>query len=100
MRGILIDPGVKPELCKLPDTEAGLTRCLGGQPRRLPFGSYPGPLLHCSGPGEAMPCRRYLGRWYYGRLLIVGWRRGTIANLDKATAEALAAKWEHAEVAP
>lgn len=100
MRGILIDPGAKPVICKLPDTEAGLHRYLGGQPRRVSFGSYPAALLYCSRAGERLPCRHYIDRWYYGRLLIVGWRNGNITNMDKAAAEALAAKWENPEVAP
>lgn len=98
MRGILIDPGAKPVICRLPDTEAGLYRYLGGQPHRVPFGEYPAALLHAGLNGQALPCRRYMGRWYYGRLLLVGWRRGNISDLDKLTAEALAAKWAAVEV--
>lgn len=98
MRGILIDPGAKPVICHLPDTEAGLYRYLGGQPHRVPFGEYPAALLHAGLNGQALPCRRYMGRWYYGRLLLVGWRRGNISDLDKLTAEALAAKWAAVEV--
>ena len=98
MRGILIDPGAKPVICRLPDTEAGLYRYLGGQPHRVPFGEYPAALLHAGLNGQALPCRRYMGRWYYGSLLLVGWRRGNISDLDKLTAEALAAKWAAVEV--
>ena len=38
MRGILIDPGCEPKVCKLPDTAQGLNGFLGGAVQIRRFG--------------------------------------------------------------
>ncbi|MGN0975558.1 MAG: hypothetical protein ACI4OL_06105 [Gemmiger sp.] len=98
MRGILIDPGAKPVICRLPDTEAGLYRYLGGQPHRVPFGEYPAALLHAGLNGQALPCRRYMGRWYYGRLIIVGYKSCRLMPLPEDLAAQMARQWADVEV--
>lgn len=61
MRGIVIDPGAKPELYRL-------------------------------------PTRHYKGRWFYGRLCIVGWHKTSMTDLPKPLAEELLQKFTPVEV--
>ena len=87
MRGILIDSGKPPEIRNVPDTAQGLDAYLGGAVRIKPFSTQPAALAYvpCLA-GQAMPTRRYGGAWYFGRLLIVGWRKGRQVPLAPALA--------------
>lgn len=99
MRGILIDPGEAPEIRNVPDTAQGLDAYLGGAVRIKPFSTQPAALAYvpCLA-GQAMPTRRYGGAWYYGRLLIVGWRRSRLVPLPQPLAADLAEKFHNMEV--
>lgn len=87
MRGILIDPSQPPEVRNVPDTAQGLDAYLGGAVRIKPFSTQPAALAYvpCLA-GQAMSTRRYGGAWYFGRLLIVGWRKGRQVSLAPALA--------------
>ena len=99
MRGILIDPGEAPEIRNVPDTAQGLDAYLGGPVRVKLFSTQPAALVYLPGlPGRAMPTRFYDDQWYYGRILIVGWRRGRQVPLPQALAEDLAEKFRATEV--
>lgn len=99
MRGILIDSGKPPEIRNVPDTAQGLDAYLGGPVRVKLFSTQPAALVYLPVlPGHAMPTRFYDGQWYYGRLLIVGWRRGRQVPLPQALAENLADKFRAMEV--
>ena len=98
MRGILIDPGKPPEICNVPDTAQGLERWLGGPVHMRPFGWHPAALLHTATPEQDWPNRHYLDRWYYGRLIIVGYKNCRLIPLPRDLAEQLAEKFVHVEV--
>lgn len=107
MRGILIDPGCEPKVCKLPDTAQGLNDFLGGAVQIRRFGQVFAALVYTHQATQAMPNRHYIDRWYYGRLLIVGWRsnRMTVGwrsnrmtDLPHDLAEELCRKWSSVEV--
>lgn len=99
MRGILIDSGKPPEIRNVPDTAQGLDAYLGGPVRVKLFSTQPAALVYLPGlPGRAMPTRFYDDQWYYGRLLIVGWRRGRQVSLTQGLAEDLAGKFRAMEV--
>lgn len=59
MRGIVIDPGAKPELYRLPDTLQELQRFMGGYAQRCPIDNKFAALFYrcfiCRRPGKA--CR-------------------------------------------
>ena len=99
MRGIVIDPGKAPEICKLPNDSQGLERWLGGPVRIKPFSTQPAALAYvpCLA-GQAMPTRLYGGAWYFGRLLIVGWRRSRLVPLPEPLARELAEYFAPMEV--
>ena len=99
MRGILIDPGEAPEIRNVPDTAQGLDAYLGGAVRIKPFSTQPAALAYvpCLA-GQAMPTRFYDDQWYYGRLLIVGWRRSRQMPLPQALADELARIFSQVEV--
>ena len=48
----------------------------------------------------AHPPRHYKGRWFYGRLMIVGWRNNRMTDLPKPLAEELLQKFTPVEVTP
>ena len=99
MRGILIDPGKPPEIRNVPDTAQGLDAYLGGAVRIKPFSTQPAALVYLPVlPGHAMSTRFYDGQWYYGRLLIVGWRRGRQVPLPQPLADELARIFSQVEV--
>lgn len=97
MRGILIDPGCEPKVCKLPDTAQGLNGFLGGEVQVRRFGQVFAALVYTHQATQAMPNRHYIDRWYYGRLLIVGWRSNRMTDLPHALAEELCRKWSSVE---
>ena len=99
MRGILIDPGQPPEVRNVPDTAQGLDAYLGGAVRIKPFSTQPAALAYvpCLA-GHAMSTRFYDGQWYYGRLLIVGWRRSRLVPLPEPLARELAEHFVPMEV--
>lgn len=98
MRGILIDPGCEPKVCKLPDTAQGLNGFLGGAVQIRRFGQVFAALVYAHQATQAMPNRHYIDRWYYGRLLIVGWRSNRMTDLPHDLAEELCRKWSSVEV--
>lgn len=98
MRGILIDPGCEPKVCKLPDTAQGLNGFLGGEVQIRRFGQVFAALVYTHQATQAMPNQHYIDRWYYGRLLIVGWRSNRMTNLPHDLAEELCRKWSSVEV--
>lgn len=96
MRALIIDPGKAPEITtQLPNDEQGLARWLGGPVRMQPFGQYPAALLYTAPAGQDVPNRHYIDRWYYGRLVIVGYdrRQSQMRDLSEADEACLAAKW-------
>lgn len=100
MKGILIDPGEAPEICRLPDTGQELERWLGGPMQMRKFGQCFAALLYSRKAGEALPNRHYGGRWYYGRLLIVGCRNNRLGSLPDELARQLVQQWKDVEVQP
>lgn len=98
MRGILIDPGCEPKVCKLPDTAQGLNSFLGGAVQIRRFGQVFAALVYTHQATQAMPNRHYIDRWYYGRLLIVGWRSNRMTDLPHDLVEELCRKWSSVEV--
>ena len=99
MRGILIDSGKPPEIRNVPDTAQGLDAYLGGAVRIKPFSTQPAALVYLPVlPGHAMPTRFYDGQWYYGRLLIVGWRRSRLVPLPEPLARELTDHFTPVEV--
>ena len=100
MRGILIDSGKPPEIRNVPDTAQGLDAYLGGAVRIKPFSTQPAALVYLPGlPGRAMPTRFYDDQLYYGRILIVGWRRSRLVPLPEPLARELAEHFAPMEVA-
>lgn len=53
MKGILIDPGKVPEICRLPDTGQELERWLGGPMQMRKFGHCFAALLYSRQAGPA-----------------------------------------------
>ena len=99
MRGIRIYPGKAPEICNVPDTAQGLDALLGGPSTLVPFATKPVALVCIPRlQGVAMPTLRYGGAWYYGRLLIVGWRRSRLVPLPEPLAAELAEHFTPLEV--
>lgn len=99
MRGILIDPGEAPEIRNVPDTAQGLDAYLGGHVRVKLFNTQPAALVYLPGISDcAMPTRCYDGQWYYGRLLIVGWRKSNQVQMSQSLADDLAVKFRSMEV--
>lgn len=98
MRGIVIDPGEAPQVAKLPGTEQELAHWVDGPLKMLPFSTVFAALLYTDAVGKALPCRRYMGRWFYGRLLLVGFRNSKITSLSAELSAQLAAQWKETEV--
>lgn len=105
MKGIVIDPGKAPEICKLPSDSQGLERWLGGPMRVDRFPTQPVGLAYVTKELGPLPAswarcatRIWRGSRYYGRLLLIGWRRGKPASLPKDLAEELAREWAAEEV--
>ena len=100
MRGIVIDPGAKPELYRLPDTLQELQRFMGGYAQRCPISNRFAALFYLPQAGQSLPTRHYNGRWFYGRLCLVGWRNARMTDLPKPLAEELLQKVTPVEVTP
>lgn len=99
MRALIIDPGKAPEVTtQLPNDEQGIARWLGGPVRMQPFGQYPAALLHTALAGQAVPNRHYIDRWYYGRLIIVGYKSCRLMPLPEDLAAQMARQWADVEV--
>lgn len=99
MRGIVIDPGLAPIIVSMmPSDSQQLESWMGGPFRLKPFGNVFAALAYSNAAGQALPCRHYDGRWYYGRLLLVGFQHNRITSLPPDLAQELAAKWENTEV--
>lgn len=97
LKGILIDSGEPPVLYDLADTEQGLAAFVGGPLKRKPIRRQFAALLYTDSV-RGMPTRYYDGRWYYGRLLIVGWRKGRPQSLKREEQETLLRQWGNMEV--
>ena len=100
MRGIVIDPGAKPELYRLPDTLQELQRFMGGYALRCPISNRFAALFYLPQAGQNLPTRHYKGRWFYGRLFLVGWRNARMTDLPMPLAEELLQKFTPVEVTP
>ncbi len=100
MRGIVIDPGAKPELYRLPDTLQELQRFMGGYAQRCPIDNNFAALFYLPQAGQSLPTRHYNGRWFYGRLCLVGWRNARMTDLPMPLAEELLQKFAPVEVTP
>lgn len=105
MLGIAIEPGKAPRITRLPDNGQALERWLGGPMRLELFALRPAALAYVTrtcGPLTASQAssatRVWRGSRYYGRLLLIGWRRGRPASLPKDLAEELAREWAAEEV--
>ena len=95
MKGILIDSGEAPVVYNLADTEQGLAAFVGGPLKRKPIRGQFAALLYTD---TVRGLRYYDGRWYYGRLLIVGWRKGRPQSLTREEQETLLRQWSQVEV--
>lgn len=95
MYGLMIDPGKAPEGRFLPNTRPELEQLLGGPFQVHPLARSAAALLYVHGEGRELPNRHYIDRWYYGRLVIVGYDRqhGSICRLSKEDESVLAGKW-------
>ena len=100
MRGIVIDPGAKPELYRLPDTLQELQRFMGGYAQRCPISNRFAALFYLPQVGQNLPTRHYKGRWFYGWLCLVGWRNARMTDLPMPLAEELLQKFAPVEVTP
>ena len=100
MRGIVIDPGAKPELYRLPDTLQELQRFMGGYVLRCQIDNKFAALFYLPQAGQSLPTRHYKSRWFYGRLCLVGWRNARMTDLPMPLAEELLQKFTHVEVTP
>ena len=99
MRALIIDPGKAPETAtQLPNDEQGIARWLGGPVRMQPFGQYPAALLYTALAGQDVPNRHYIDRWYYGRLIIVGYKSCRLMLLPEDLAAQMARQWADVEV--
>ena len=99
MRGILIDSGKPPEIRNVPDTSQGWDALLGGNSQVKYFSLHPAALVYLpQDPHNTLPTLCYNGIWYYGTLLIVGWRNGHNFPLSAALAAELAEAFSHREV--
>lgn len=99
MRAIVIQPGQAPEETSIRD-ERAIGGILGGDWTVQPMSLAPAALAYRRLSGQAMPCRYYAWRWYYGTLMLIGWRRGRVATLDKDTSDALIRQFGAVEVKP
>ena len=97
MKGILIDSGEAPVVYNLADTEQGLAAFVGGPLKRKPIRGQFAALLYTD-TVRGLPTRYYDGRWYYGRLLIVGWSRSRIRPLTNEEQETLLRQWSQVGV--
>ena len=97
MRAIIIQPGQAPEETSIRD-ERAIGGILGGDWTVQPMSLAPAALAYRRLSGQAMPCRYYAGRWYYGTLMLIGWHRGRVATLDKETSDALIRQFGKVEV--
>lgn len=95
MYGLIIDPGKAPQGRFLPNTQSELEQLLGGTFRIHPLARNAAALLYVHGEGRELPNRRYIDRWYYGRLVIVGYdrRQSRMRDLSEADEACLAGKW-------
>lgn len=99
MRALIIDPGKAPEITtQLPNDEQGIARWLGGPVRMQPFGQHPAALLYTALAGQDVPNRHYIDRWYYGRLIIVGYKSCRLMPLPEDLAAQMARHWADVEV--
>lgn len=106
MKGIVIDPGKAPEICKLPTESQGLERWLGGPMRVDRFPTQPVGLAYVRkalvGPLPASwarcATRIWRGNAYYGRLLLLGWHGKIPTDIPKALIEDLVKQWSAMEV--
>lgn len=99
MRALIIDPGKAPEVTtQLPNDEQGIARWLGGPVRMQPFGQHPAALLYTAPAGQDVPNRHYIDRWYYGRLIIVGYKSCRLMPLPEDLAAQMARQWADVEV--
>lgn len=99
MRALIIDPGKAPEITtQLPNDEQGIARWLGGPVRMQPFGQHPAALLYTAPAGQDVPNRHYIDRWYYGRLIIVGYKSCRLMPLPGDLAAQMARQWADVEV--
>ena len=99
MRALIIDPGLAPETTtQLPNDEQGIARWLGGPVRMQPFGQYSAALLYTALAGQDVPNRHYIDRWYYGRLIIVGYKSCRLMPLPEDLAAQMARHWADVEV--
>lgn len=99
MRALIIDPGKAPEIpTQLPNDEQGIARWLGGPVRMQPFGLYPAALLYTAPAVQDVPNRHYIDRWYYGRLIIVGYKSCRLMPLPEDLAAQMARQWADVEV--
>lgn len=100
MRGIVIDPGQPPRVCNVPDTSPRWDTLLGGNSQVKYFSLHPAALVYLPRDEcNTLPTLCYNGVWYYGTLLVVGWRNGHSSPLSAALAAELAEAFSHSEVA-
>ena len=97
MRAIVIHPGQAPEETSIRDEKA-ICGILGGDWMVQPMSLVPAALAYRRLSGQAMPCRYYAGRGYYGTLMLIGWHRGRVAALNKETSDALIRQFGAVEV--
>ncbi len=99
VRGIRIDPGMPPRICKVPDTAQGLDALLGGHSMVKCFSFKDAALVYLPhDERNTLPTLRYDGRWYYGTLLVLGWKGGRALPLKTALADELAETFARREV--
>lgn len=80
---------------------AGLAACcLGGYAQRCPIDNKFAALFYLPQAGQSLPTRHYNGRWFYGRLCLVGWRNARMTDLPMPLAEELLQKFTPVEVTP
>ena len=105
MRALIIDPGKPPEVCKLPNDSQGIERWLDGPMRVDIFPTQPVALAYVTKARGPLPAswahcatRIWRGDAYYGRLLLIGWRNNTPADVPKALIDDLIKQWRDVEV--
>lgn len=100
MRGIVIDPGAKPELYRLPDTLQELQRFMGGYAQRCRSTTNLPRCFICRRPGKACRPGITMAAGFMGGSALLAGAAGRMTDLPMPLAEELLQKFTPVEVTP
>lgn len=99
MKALFIEPNgsiPEPWVVNVSPTGEAIERLMGG-PCKIKRDSFlPYALIYTAKGGQK--CRRWRDRWYYGNLLLIGWRNNRPMALSPALIRELKEKWRSVEV--